>query len=154
MNWVEMWQKDSGPAGSQSHGAIWQTVLLSEKSVYALKGPLYLDLPLFKMGLFCPDFTRTLEQLWQLMTMDCRGERTVKLPCECLTWVAAKFQLGSTFWMRPGAPAPDTPGMLRPGGHLWHQEPLSTLNLPTLTGSQDSLGRRSHSLCVSSSGKD
>lgn len=34
------------------------TVLPSEKSVCVLKGLLYLDLPLFKMRLFCCDSTQ------------------------------------------------------------------------------------------------
>lgn len=93
------------------------TVLAFEKSVCGCKEPLYLNLVLFKMGLFCPDSTQNFGKA--PAANGCVLQRgTVKLPCECLVGAAAVLQLGSSFLMKSGAPAADAQARLGPSGHL------------------------------------
>lgn len=70
------------------------TVLAFEKSVYGRKEPLFLNLLLFKMGLFCPDSTQNFGKAPAANGFILqRG--TVTLPCECHVGAAAMLQLGS-----------------------------------------------------------
>lgn len=71
------------------------TVLPFGKSMCGRKGPLYLDLPLFKMELFCPDSTPRLGKLQKLTAVDCGGRE---------------------LW---GCPASGWPGLLPGPGWLW-----------------------------------
>lgn len=64
------------------------TVLAFEKSTCGRKEPLYLNLLLFKMGLFC------------------------------LVGATAMLQLDSSFLMKSGAPAADAQARLGPSGRL------------------------------------
>lgn len=71
------------------------TVLAFEKSVCGCKEPLYLNLLLFKMVLFCPDSTQNFGKA--PTANGCVLQRgTVKLPCEsssgllpCSSWALA-----------------------------------------------------------------
>lgn len=79
------------------------TVLAFEKSMCGRKEPLYPNLLLFKMGLFCPDSTQNFGKA--PAADSCVLQRgPVKLPCERLVGAAAMLQLGSSFLMKSGAP--------------------------------------------------